>query len=96
MLFAYRVHQAEKGIVERWGKFKAVWDPGIHFLVPIRDSLVTRVDMRENVIDVPPQGVITRDNVTVEVDAIIYYYVVDPKAERLMPSSTTMLLTPRQ
>lgn len=82
MLFAYRVHQAEKGIVERWGKFKAVWDPGIHFLVPIRDSLVTRVDMRENVIDVPPQGVITRDNVTVEVDAIIYYYVVDPKAVR--------------
>ena len=80
MLFAYRVHQAEKGIVERWGKFKAVWDPGIHFLVPIRDSLVARVDMRENVIDVPPQGVISRDNVTVEVDAIIYYYVVDPKA----------------
>ncbi len=80
MLFTYRVHQAEKGIVERWGKFKAVWDPGIHFLVPIRDSLVARVDMRENVIDVPPQGVISRDNVTVEVDAIIYYYVVDPKA----------------
>ncbi len=80
MLFAYRVHQAEKGIVESWGKFKAVWDPGIHFLVPIRDSLVARVDMRENVIDVPPQGVISRDNVTVDVDAIIYYYVVDPKA----------------
>ena len=80
MLFTYRVHQAEKGIVERWGKFKAVWDPGIHFLVPIRDSLAARVDMRENVIDVPPQGVISRDNVTVEVDAIIYYYVVDPKA----------------
>lgn len=82
MLFVYRIHQAEKGIVEKWGKFKAVWDPGIHVLVPIRDSLVTRVDMRENVIDVPPQGVITRDNVTVEVDAIIYYYVVDPKAVR--------------
>ena len=80
MLFTYRVHQAEKGIVERWGKFKTVWDPGIHFLVPIRDSLVARVDMRENVIDVPPQGVISRYNVTVEVDAIIYYYVVDPKA----------------
>ena len=80
MLFTYRVHQAEKGIVERWGKFKAVWDPGIHFLVPIRDTLAARVDMRENVIDVPPQGVISRDNVTVEVDAIIYYYVVDPKA----------------
>jgi regulator of protease activity HflC (stomatin/prohibitin superfamily) len=76
----YRIHQAEKGVVERWGKFKAVWDPGIHFLVPIMDSLVTRVDMRESVIDVPPQGVITKDNVTVEVDAIIYYYVVDPKA----------------
>jgi regulator of protease activity HflC (stomatin/prohibitin superfamily) len=82
MLFVYRIHQAEKGIVERWGKFKDVWDPGIHVLVPFRDSLVTRVDMRENVIDVPPQGVITRDNVTVEVDAIIYYYVVDPKAVR--------------
>jgi regulator of protease activity HflC (stomatin/prohibitin superfamily) len=82
MLFVFRIHQAEKGIVETWGKFKAVWDPGVHVLMPIRDSLVTRVDMRENVIDVPPQGVITRDNVTVEVDAIIYYYVVDPKAVR--------------
>jgi regulator of protease activity HflC (stomatin/prohibitin superfamily) len=82
MLFVFRIHQAEKGIVEKWGKFKAVWDPGIHALMPFRDVLVTRVDMRENVIDVPPQGVITKDNVTVEVDAIIYYYVVDPKAVR--------------
>ena len=48
----YRIHQAEKGIVERWGEFKAVRDPGIHFSVPIMDSLVARIDMRENVIDV--------------------------------------------
>ena len=76
------IHQNEKGIVERWGRFKEIFDPGIHFLVPFVDSLIARIDMRENIIDVPPQPVITKDNVAVTVDAIIYYYVTDPKAVR--------------
>jgi len=74
------IHQAEKGIVERFGKFKETLDPGLRFLVPFIDSLRARVDMREAVIDVEPQAVITKDNVGVTVDAVIYYYVTDAKA----------------
>lgn len=74
------VPQATKVIVQRFGKYKETLEPGIHFIMPFVDSIAERVDMRENVIDVEPQPVITKDNVTVEVDAIIYYYVVEPKA----------------
>jgi regulator of protease activity HflC (stomatin/prohibitin superfamily) len=74
------IHQAEKGIVERFGKFKETLDPGLRFLVPFMDTLRARVDMREAVIDVEPQAVITKDNVGVTVDAVIYYYVTDAKA----------------
>lgn len=67
----------EKGLVERLGKFQRVLDPGLNLIVPFFD-VVQKVDMREVVIDVPPQRVITRDNVSVEVDAIIYIQVTDP------------------
>jgi len=76
-----RIHQYERGIVERFGKFQRVVDPGIQVIIPLIDEVV-KIDMRERVIDVPPQSVITGDNVSVHVDAIIYYYVVDPKAVR--------------
>ncbi|MBT4510704.1 MAG: SPFH/Band 7/PHB domain protein [Chloroflexi bacterium] len=76
------VHQAQKGIVERFGRFKEVLDPGLRFIVPFVDKVIVRIDMRETVLDVEPQPVITMDNVTVNVDAIIYYYVTDPKAVR--------------
>ena len=76
------VHQAEKGIVERFGRYKETLDPGIRFLMPFVDSMVSRVDMREAVLDIEPQPVITKDNVTVTVDAVIYYYVTDPKPIR--------------
>jgi len=76
------IHQAEKGLVERFGRYKETLDPGLRFVVPFMDSLRARVDMRETVLDIEPQPVITRDNVTVTVDAVVYYYVTDAKAVR--------------
>ena len=76
------IHQAEKGIIERFGRYKETLEPGLRFIVPFVDSLVSRVDMRETVLDVEPQPVITNDNVTVTVDAVVYYYVTDAKAVR--------------
>ncbi len=77
------VQQHERGIVERFGKFKRILEPGLYYIGPsLFDSVVDKIDMRERVIDVPPQSVITKDNVSVEVDAVIYSYIVDPKAVR--------------
>ena len=75
------VNQYEKGVVLRLGRFKAIADPGLNIILPYLDTLI-KVDVRERVINVEPQKVITKDNVTVIVDAVIYYKVVDPvKAE---------------
>ncbi len=71
----------EKGLVERLGRFQRVLDPGLNLIIPFFDT-VQKVDMREVVIDVPAQLVITRDNVGVEVDAIIYIQVTDPFRSR--------------
>jgi len=76
------IHQAEKGLVERFGRYKETLDPGLRFLVPFMDSMKARVDMRETVLDIEPQPVITKDNVTVTVDAVVYYYVTDAKSVR--------------
>lgn len=67
----------EKGLVERLGRFKRTIGSGLNMIVPFIESVV-KVDMRETVIEVPPQAVITKDNVVVEVDAIIYTEVTDP------------------
>lgn len=75
------VNQYEKGLIVRLGRYHNTADSGIVFLMPFIDSLIT-VDMRERVIEVQPQKVITKDNVLVIVDAVIYYKVIDPvKAE---------------
>ncbi|HEY90924.1 MAG TPA: SPFH/Band 7/PHB domain protein [Dehalococcoidia bacterium] len=74
------IRQYERGVVERLGRYKETLDPGLKFLVPFIDNLGVRVDMRERVLDIEPQPVISRDNVTVTVDAVIYYYVADAKA----------------
>jgi regulator of protease activity HflC (stomatin/prohibitin superfamily) len=71
------VNQYEKGIVMRLGKFHGIAPSGLTIILPFMDTLL-RVDMREQVISVPPQKLITKDNVTVEVDAVVYYKVVDP------------------
>jgi regulator of protease activity HflC (stomatin/prohibitin superfamily) len=76
------IRQAEKGLVERFGRYKETLDPGLRFLVPYMDTLRARVDLRENVLDIEPQAVITKDNVGVTVDAVVYYYVTDAKAVR--------------
>jgi regulator of protease activity HflC (stomatin/prohibitin superfamily) len=74
------IHQAQKGVVERFGRYKETLDPGLRFLLPFVDSMRAKVDLREAVIDIEPQSVITKDNVTVNVDAVIYYYATDAKA----------------
>ena len=74
------IRQAEKGLVERFGRYKETLDPGLRFLIPFMDSLRARVDMRETVLDIEPQPVITKDNVTVTVDAVVYYFVTEARA----------------
>lgn len=76
-VFAVRiVRPFQKGVVERLGKYHHTADPGFNVIIPFVDRM-TRVDMRENVVEVPPQEVITKDNVEVTVDAVIYYMPVD-------------------
>ena len=67
----------QRGVVERLGRYKRTAQPGVNLLIPFIDNL-RRVDMREQVIDVPPQDVITKDNVAVQVDAVIYHEATDP------------------
>jgi len=71
------VRQHEQGLVERFGKYKETLDPGLQLIVPFIER-IRRVDMREIVVDVPPQEVITKDNVVVTVDAVVYYQATDP------------------
>jgi len=74
------IRQAEKGLVERFGRYKETLDPGLRIIMPFMDSVKARVDMREIVLDIEPQPVITKDNVTVTVDAVVYYYVSEARA----------------
>jgi regulator of protease activity HflC (stomatin/prohibitin superfamily) len=76
------IHQAEKGLIERFGRYKETLEPGLRFIIPFIDTLAARIDMRETVLDVEPQAVITSDNVGVTVDAVVYYYVTDAKDVR--------------
>lgn len=73
------VPERENVIVERLGKFKAVLKPGIHFLIPFFDRAAYRQEVREQVIDIPSQSVITSDNIQVEVDGLLYLQVMDPQ-----------------
>ncbi|WP_211261238.1 SPFH domain-containing protein [Pseudonocardia acaciae] len=73
------IPQASVAIVERLGRYKATKDAGLAFLVPFIDKVRQRVDMREQVVSFPPQSVITQDNLTVHVDTVVYYKVIDPK-----------------
>ncbi len=73
-----KVNQYEKGLVERFNAYEKTVEPGLRTITPFVERLY-RVNMREQVIDVPPQEIITEDNVVVTIDAIIYYQVVDAK-----------------
>ncbi|HEY1974372.1 MAG TPA: SPFH domain-containing protein [Pseudonocardia sp.] len=74
------IPQASVAIVERLGRYKSTKEPGLAFLVPFVDKVRQRVDMREQVVTFPPQSVITKDNLTVHVDTVVYYMVIDPKS----------------
>jgi len=71
------VQQYEKGLVERLGRYDRTLDPGLRIIIPFIEK-IRPVDMREQVVDVPPQEVITKDNVVVTVDAVVYYQATDP------------------
>jgi regulator of protease activity HflC (stomatin/prohibitin superfamily) len=73
------VPMREAVVVERLGKFRAVLKPGFHFLIPFFDRVAYRHETREQVIDIPSQACITRDNIQVEVDGLVYLQVLDPK-----------------
>lgn len=73
------VRQSQAYVVERLGAFYAVWGVGIHFLVPFIDRVATKVSLKERVADFPPQPVITKDNVTIQIDTVLYYQITDPK-----------------
>jgi len=82
----------ERGLVERLGRFQRVLDPGLSLIIPLFDT-VSKVDMREVVLDVPAQLVITKDNVGVEVDAVIYAQVTDPVRARYEISNYILAAT---
>jgi regulator of protease activity HflC (stomatin/prohibitin superfamily) len=71
------VQQYEQGLIERFGRYRKTVGPGFHMIVPFIENM-RKVDMREQVVDVPPQEVITKDNVVVTVDAVVYYQATDP------------------
>jgi len=73
------VPQARAFVIERLGAYNGTWQVGLHFKIPIIDRIANRVSLKENVLDFPPQPVITKDNVIIEIDTVIYYQVTDPK-----------------
>ena len=74
------IPQATAAVIERLGRFKSTADPGLAFLVPFIDKVRERIDLREQVVSFPPQPVITQDNLTVNIDTVVYYQVTDPKS----------------
>ena len=73
------VPQAKAYVVERLGAYKATWSVGIHFKIPVIDRVAKKVSLKEQVVDFPPQPVITKDNVTMQIDTIVYFQIIDPK-----------------
>ena len=73
------VPQANAFVVERLGGYQATWNVGIHFKMPIIDKVARRVLLKEQVVDFPPQPVITKDNVTMRIDTVVFYQITDPK-----------------
>jgi regulator of protease activity HflC (stomatin/prohibitin superfamily) len=74
------IPQATSAVIERLGKYKNTADPGLAFLVPFVDRIRERIDLREQVVSFPPQPVITQDNLTVNIDTVVYFRVTDPKS----------------
>ena len=73
------VPQAKAYVIERLGAYQATWDVGFHIKLPIIDRVAKRVNLKEQVADFPPQPVITKDNVTMSIDSVVFYQITDPK-----------------
>ena len=73
------VPQAHAYVVERLGAYHATWNVGLHFKVPLIEKVSKRVTLKEQVVDFPPQPVITKDNVTMQIDTVVYFQITDPK-----------------
>ena len=73
------VPQARAYVVERLGAYHGTWQVGLHFKVPLIDKIARKVSLKERVIDFPPQPVITKDNVTMQIDTVVYFQITDPK-----------------
>ena len=73
------VQQSRAYVIERLGAFQAVWGVGLHLKIPFIDRIARRVSMKEQVLDYPPQPVITKDNVTMQIDTVVYFQITDPK-----------------
>ena len=73
------VPQAYAIVVERLGAYKETWNTGIHFKTPFIDRVARRVNLKEQVVDFPPQPVITKDNVTMQIDTVVFFQITDPK-----------------
>ncbi len=73
------VPQATTFIIERLGTYRTTWDTGLHFKVPFIDRVAKRISLKEKVADFAPQAVITKDNVTMQIDTVLFYQIVDPK-----------------
>lgn len=73
------VPQAHAYIVERLGAFHATWSVGLHFKIPVVEKVVKKVSLKEQVVDFPPQPVITKDNVTMQIDTVVYFQITDPR-----------------
>ena len=73
------VQQSRAYVIERLGAFHSVWGVGLHFKIPFIDRIARKVSLKEQVLDYPPQPVITKDNVTMQIDTVVYFQITDPK-----------------
>ena len=73
------VQQAKAVVIERLGAYQTTWNVGLHFKIPFIEKAVKTVSLKEQVVDFPPQPVITKDNVTLQIDTVIYFQITDPK-----------------
>lgn len=73
------VPQAYSYIIERFGGYSATWKVGLHIKIPFIEKIAKKVNLKEQVVDFPPQPVITKDNVTMQIDTVVYYQITDPK-----------------
>ena len=77
------VQQSRAYVVERLGAYSATWGVGLHFKIPFFERVVKKVSLKEQVADFDPQPVITKDNVTMQIDTVIYFQITDPKVNRV-------------